>query len=274
MRDSCGSAAAAAATLRLVTRAPEPGAAAGRAEPAARPALIELMNVTKIFESGVHARGVVGPGRAAVAGLSLELAADSATLIEGPSGSGKTTLLSLIGCLVRPTAGRIQVAGREVSRLPEELLARMRQRRFGFVFQDHHLVRGLSAVDNVTLPALPLSGSGAGLRRRALGLLARFGLADRARERVERLSGGEQQRVAIARALINDPPIFIADEPTACLDPGTAGAVLELFAGLRDEGRTLVITSHDPLLRGSGFFDRRLEMRAGRLNGEGPLPCC
>ena len=176
--------------------------------------------------------------------------------------------------MVRPTAGRIRVAGREVSRLPEELLAGVRRRRFGFVFQSHHLIRGASALDNVMLPALPRAGVGHELPRRARELLARFGLADRARERVERLSGGEQQRVALARALINDPPVLLADEPTAHLDPETAVAVLELLSELRSEGKTLLAASHDPVLRESGYFDRRLELRGGRLYGEEGAPCC
>ena len=268
MRDGCGFATSSTAALRLVPPVSDLSGAGRRAATAARPAMIELENVTKVFEAGGRS------GRTAVAGLSLEIAADSAALIEGPSGSGKTTLLSLIGCMVRPTAGRIRVADREVSRLPEELLAGMRRRQFGFVFQSHHLLRGVSALDNVMLPALPRASAGAGLRQRARDLLARFGLADRAGERVERLSGGERQRVAIARALVNDPPVLIADEPTAHLDPATAGGFLDLLAGPREESRTVIVTSHDPVLRESGCFDRRLELRGGRLLREGSRPCC
>ena len=259
MRD-CGFARAPSTALRLVAPAPRP---------AEGPALVELAGVTKVFESG---RG--RPGRTALAGVSLAVAAEEALLLEGPSGSGKTTLLSLVGCMVRPTAGRIRVAGREVTRLPEELLAGVRRRRFGFVFQSHHLIRGASVLDNVMLPALPRAGAGRELPRRARDLLARFGLADRAHERVERLSGGEQQRVALARALINDPPVVLADEPTAHLDAETAVTVLELLGELRRQGKTVLVASHDPLLRDSGCFDRRLELRGGRLHGEEPAPCC
>ncbi len=114
-----------------------------------RPAIVELENVTKVFATGAKT------GVSAVTDMSLTIPARNATLIRGPSGSGKTTLLSVIGCMVRPTSGRIRVEGREVTRLPEDLLAGLRRQRFGFVFQNHHLIRGASALDNVMLPALP-----------------------------------------------------------------------------------------------------------------------
>ncbi len=249
----------------------------GRRQPAAAPStgpttepepLIELVDVTKLFESDA------GPGFTAVADLDLAIAAGSATLVEGPSGSGKTTLLSLVGCMVRPTSGRIRVAGREVTRLPEDRLAELRRRCFGFVFQSHHLIRGASALANVMVPALPCAEVDGDLGPRARRLLARLGLAERARERVERLSGGERQRVAIARALVNDPRVFVADEPTAHLDSVTAGAFLDLLADLRAEGRTVIVASHDPEVCGSRFFDRRLALSGGRLLEPKGGPAC
>jgi putative ABC transport system ATP-binding protein len=227
-----------------------------------RPALVELSGVTKVFSAdGVHPRP-------AVACPILTLPAHSATLVEGPSGSGKTTLLGLIGCMVRPTAGRIRIDGRDVTRLPEDQLATLRRRCFGFVFQGHHLIRGASALDNVMIPALPCPEVDGDLRPRATALLGRLDLADRIAVPVERLSGGEQQRVAIARALINDPPLVLADEPTAHLDGTTARSFLDVAADLLGRGKTLIVASHDPVLRDSGLFSRTVRIRDGRV-----LPC-
>ena len=192
----------------------------GPAEP------VELRGVSKVFT----AEG--SPGFAALSGIDLALPPGSANLVEGPSGSGKTTLLGLIACLVRPTAGRIRIGGREATRLPEEQLAALRRRQFGFVFQSDHLIRGASALDNVIVPALPGPGGDAqpgssgssrwpdDPRRRGRELLARLGLERRADERVERLSGGERQRVAIARALINDPPVPARRRADGASGPG------------------------------------------------------
>ena len=239
----------------------------GPAEP------VELRGVSKVFT----AEG--SPGFAALSGIDLALPPGSANLVEGPSGSGKTTLLGLIACLVRPTEGRLRIGGREATRLPEEQLAALRRRQFGFVFQSDHLIRGTSALDNVIVPALPGPGGDAqpgssgssrwpdDPRRRGRELLARLGLERRADERVERLSGGERQRVAIARALINDPPCLLADEPTAHLDRTAAERFLELLEELADAGRTLIVASHDPLVCASPVFSHAYALRDGRLLG-------
>jgi putative ABC transport system ATP-binding protein len=230
---------------------------------APRPALIELSDVSKVFSTDIAREGP------AVSCPSLTIPARSATLVEGPSGSGKTTLLGLIGCMVRPTTGRIRVDGRDVTRLPEDHLSALRRRCFGFVFQSHHLVRGASALENVMLPALPCPEVDGDLRPRATALLERFALDDRATVRAERLSGGEQQRVAIARALINDPPVVLADEPTAHLDSGTARSFLDVVADLLDRGKTVIVASHDPVLCDSGLFSGIVRIRDGRV-----LRCC
>ena len=225
----------------------------------ARPNLVELRKVCRVFDDG---------GRTALAALSdvsLRLPAGSATLVRGPSGSGKTTLLSLVGCLARPTSGRIVVAGRDVTRLPEDDLALLRRSSIGFVFQANHLVRGASALANVMLPGVPCPERNGNLRCDARALLARFGLADRSAQRVERLSGGEQQRVAIARALINDPSLLLADEPTAHLSEIGTRRLLGFLGELRDEGKTILVASHDPLLLDCGLFTDVLELRGGRL---------
>ena len=161
--------------------------------------MIELNEVTKVYNQG-RANEV-----AAIRGVSLTIKAREVTVLKGPSGSGKTTLLTLIGCLARPTSGRVRLRGEAVSSLPEKFLAELRRRTFGFVFQQHNLIRGVSALQNVMLPAYPLGLPMRALASTALELLAQLGLEHRAGLTAEHLSGGEAQRVAIARALINDP---------------------------------------------------------------------
>jgi len=221
---------------------------------------VDLDRVSKLFDS---AAGTEVP---AIVDVDLTISENSTVLLTGPSGSGKTTLLSLIGCLVRPTSGRIRVGGAEITRSSEEMLALLRRERFGFVFQSHHLIRGTSALQNVMVPALPCAHFDGDLRGRSLALLDRFGLAGRAHEKVERLSGGEQQRVAIARALINDPEVFIADEPTGHLDGLAAGAFLDFISELQQQGKTVLVSSHDVVLSESDRFSRVLELRDGRVS--------
>src|SRR5262249_54180428 len=154
-------------------------------------------------------------------------------LLTGPSGSGKTTLLSIMGCILRPSAGRLHVCGQETRNLSRKDLAALRLRHIGFVFQDFNLLPTLSAVENIEMP-LRLAGTGAReARRRALDLLESVGLAGKSRAFPPDLSGGEKQRVAIARALINNPSLLLADEPTASLDSRNGRVILEM---LRDSG--------------------------------------
>jgi putative ABC transport system ATP-binding protein len=201
----------------------------------------------------------------AVDGVNLSLSEGQVTVLAGPSGSGKTTLLTLIGCLARPTEGRVLMNDRVISSLPEPFVAALRRQTFGFVFQRFNLIRGLSLLDNVMVPAYPLGIPRGALRKRALELLDTLGLEHRAHARAESLSGGEAQRTALARALINDPPVLIADEPTANLDSALSLAFLEILARLRAEGRTLLLSSHDPLVREATVVDRIIELRDGRV---------
>jgi len=225
--------------------------------------MIELDGVRKVFNEG-------GPNEfVALDGVSLALGEARVTVLKGPSGSGKTTLLALVGCMARPTAGRIRLDGREISRLPERFLTAVRRSTFGFVFQQLNLVRGIDVLENVMLPAYPLGVPRARLRERALSLLAQLDLEGRAAARVEWLSGGEAQRVAIARALVNDPPVIIADEPTAHLDTRLSLEFMEIVGRLKSEGRRFVIASHDPLVHESPVVDRVVGMRDGRVESAG-----
>lgn len=197
--------------------------------------------------------------------VSLTINTGDAVVLHGPSGSGKSTLLGLLGCMARPTSGRVVVEGREVSRLPERFLTEIRRETFGFIFQQFHLLPGISALENVMLPLYPLPLGFPAIRHRADELLERFGMSARRHVRAGQLSGGEQQRVAIARALINRPRILIADEPTAHLDRQLA---IDLLAHLRDlhqEGLTLVIATHDPFILDNPFVSRRIALHDGRL---------
>jgi len=221
--------------------------------------VIELRDVCKTFN-----RGKPNSFRA-LDGVNTRIDSGRVTLFRGPSGSGKTTLLALMGCMLRPTSGRIFIDDEEVTSLTQRFASEMRRRMFGFVFQDFHLVGGFSALENVMLPAYPTGVSHRDLSRRATDLLGRLGMKAKAAARVETLSGGEKQRVAMARALVNDPGVVIADEPTAHLDAETAAHFIDLVAGLRKSGRTVLIASHDPLVCDSGLPDRVITLLNGQI---------
>jgi putative ABC transport system ATP-binding protein len=221
--------------------------------------MIELTGIRKAFHQG-------RPNEFwALHGIDLSLTDRQVTVLSGPSGSGKTTLLGIIGCLSRPTAGRVRFQDRDISGLPERFLTEIRRSAFGFVFQQFHLVRGLSALENTMLPAYPLGGDWRRLRHRAAELLDSLRLSHRAQTPVEWLSGGEQQRVAIARALVNDPEVLIADEPTANLDTALSKEFLDIVETLAGQGRTIVLSSHDPLIVQAGIVSRVVQLRDGRV---------
>ena len=228
--------------------------------------MIELVDVRKVFNAGEPNEFT------AVAGVSLRVQLHEVTVLKGPSGSGKTTLLALLGCMARPTAGRIFLSGREITSLPERFLTEIRRQTFGFIFQQFNLIRGLSARENVMLAAYPTGTPLRRIRHEADRFLDRLGLAPKAEVRVEWLSGGEAQRVAIARALINNPSVVVADEPTAHLDTALSRDFMEIMRGLRDEGRTLIFASHDPLVYESDLIERIVRMRDGCLLDAGGRP--
>jgi putative ABC transport system ATP-binding protein len=221
--------------------------------------MITLDNVRKVFNQGRPNEQV------AVRDASLVIEDGKFTVLKGPSGSGKTTLLSIIGCMARPTAGRIRLGEREITSLPERFLTSIRRQTFGFIFQQFNLIRGITAIENVMLPAYPTGEKYGVLKERAGGLLELFNLSAKASAKVQFLSGGEAQRVAIARALINDPSVVIADEPTAHLDTKLSQEFMEIMDRLHKEGRTVIIASHDPIVYNSPLVDRIVDMRDGRI---------
>jgi putative ABC transport system ATP-binding protein len=223
--------------------------------------MIELSGIRKAFNQGRHNEYW------ALNGIDLTIPSQQVTAFFGPSGSGKTTLLTVVGCLARPTTGRVRLEDRDISGLPERFLTEIRRRTFGFIFQQFNLIRGLSAVENVMLPAYPLGGEWRALKQRAEFLLDSLKLSHRRAARVEWLSGGEQQRVAIARALINDPKVLVADEPTANLDTALSKGFLDVLETLAGQGRTVLLSSHDPMVIESSVVQRVVKLRDGRIVG-------
>ena len=208
--------------------------------------------------------GTVSPV-VALQGVDLEVDAGERVAIVGASGSGKTTLLNIIGCLDRPTAGTYWFRGTDVSGLSDRVRAGLRSRDIGFVFQSFHLLSYRSVLENVML-AETYAGSGrSGRVERALAALASVGLEDRADTVPTRLSGGQRQRVAIARAVVSRPRLLLCDEPTGNLDSTTTTGILELLAGLHQEGLTLLVITHDAEV--ASWAERRVRIVDGRLRG-------
>jgi putative ABC transport system ATP-binding protein len=222
-----------------------------------RPPILETQAVSKVYGEG--ASRVV-----ALDGATLALYPGQVLLIMGPSGSGKTTLLSVMGCILRPTAGRVIVAGKLVSDLREDALPDIRRRYFGFVFQSFNLFSTLTAQENVEV-VLRMKGTAKhAVATQSMALLERVGLGRRARAYPRDLSGGEKQRTALARALAGEPPVVLADEPTANLDSRTGRAVLGLLRQItREKGKAVAIVSHDAKAR--DLADRVIAMEDGRL---------
>lgn len=182
----------------------------------------------------------------ALRGVSFDVPEGDFVSIMGPSGSGKSTLLNLLGCLDRPTSGNFLLGGDDVAKMNDDQLAETRARRIGFVFQSYNLLPALSVVENIEVPLYYGGQLNAETRARSLELAHMVGLESRLGHRPAQLSGGQQQRVAIARSLVNDPKFILADEPTGNLDSKTTEEILDLLQRLNDEGRTIIMVTHEP----------------------------
>jgi putative ABC transport system ATP-binding protein len=210
--------------------------------------MIELRGIGKTYKLGDNEFQ-------ALAGVDLDIVPGEFVALTGASGSGKSTLMNILGCLDTPSAGSYVLDGAAVAGLEEDQLARVRNRKIGFVFQNFYLMPRMSALDNVAQPLIYRGFSPAARRQRASEALARVGLAERMHHKPNELSGGQRQRVAVARALVGRPEVLLADEPTGNLDSRTAQEIMALFTQLNSEGHTLIVVTHDP---GIAAFSRRV----------------
>jgi putative ABC transport system ATP-binding protein len=219
--------------------------------------VIRMEGIRKVYDTGKFQVE-------ALKGVDLQVSAGEFVAIIGPSGSGKSTLMNLIGCLDTPTSGNYELRGESVAGMNKEQLATIRNRRVGFVFQSFNLLPQISAFENVELPLL-FGGLAARARReRVTELLERVGLADRMEHKPTELSGGQMQRVAIARAVAMEPDLLLADEPTGNLDSSSGQDIMGLFTELWDQGRTIIVITHDPAL--AQRANRQIEICDGNIN--------
>jgi putative ABC transport system ATP-binding protein len=221
------------------------------------PAVVEAENLSKVYQMGkVEVR--------ALDGVDVTINEGDSIAIMGPSGSGKSTLMNLIGCLDQPTTGSLKLAGQDIGQLKDKKLAKLRGEEIGFVFQTFNLIPRVSALANVMMPLSFVKAIARKDRKaRAVEILEKVGLGERVKHMPNELSGGERQRVAIARALVNDPKIILADEPTGNLDSKTGLSILELFGKLNDEGRTVIMVTHDSNV--ASFSERLIRIVDGKI---------
>jgi putative ABC transport system ATP-binding protein len=232
-------------------------------------AIIRLEGINKVYDLGgeVQVR--------ALHGVNLEIHSGAYVAIMGPSGSGKSTMLNVLGCLDRPTAGRYYLGGEDVSRMPDDTLSEARGKKIGFIFQSYNLIAQLTVIENIQVPLLYQGKDVRAYQARCMQLAELVGLSDRLHHRPSQLSGGQQQRVAIARSLVNDPLMMLADEPTGNLDSRTGQEVLELIGRLNENGKTIVLVTHDE--RVAARAHRIIHMKDGQIDREvvnRPVPSC
>ncbi|WP_243383560.1 ABC transporter ATP-binding protein [Geothrix alkalitolerans] len=216
--------------------------------------IIQTQGLTKVYGSN-------GTAVHALRGIDLTVAKGEFVALIGPSGSGKSTLMAILGCLDLPTEGTYTLDGRQVQGLSGGELARIRNEKVGFVFQSYNLLPKASIARNVELPMLYAGVGRKERRERAMALLEKVGIADKADKLPGTLSGGQRQRVAVARALANEPALLLADEPTGALDSRTGAEVLDLFRELHRQGNTLLLVTHDPSIAAQA--ERRVEIKDG-----------
>lgn len=208
--------------------------------------MIEFIDVVKRFDTAV------------LDGFSMQIGEGELVLLRGASGSGKSTILSLIAAMSKPDSGLVVVNGESVAKLGDGYASEFRRKQIGFVFQKFNLIQSLSVFDNVSLPLLPLNLPLELFNEKVQKAMRLFHIEHKQNAVVKNLSGGEQQRVAIARAVVNEPKIILADEPTANLDRALADSFLEILKELKQEGKTIVVASHDPLFFGLSMVDREI----------------
>jgi putative ABC transport system ATP-binding protein len=218
--------------------------------------MIEVKGVTKIFNQGAVR---------ALSEVSLEVKRGELVILKGPSGSGKSTLLSIIAALQKPTFGEVVVAGKRISKLPDDFASLFRRENIGFIFQKFNLIPTLTVYENIVTPLIPENLSEDELNLKVNRVLEEFSIGHKSGELVKSLSGGEQQRCAIARALVNDPLVLLADEPTANLDEKLSMQFLEYIKNIKLKGKTIIIATHDPIFFGLPITDRELTIHNGRI---------
>jgi len=222
--------------------------------------MIELKRVYKIYKLGdsyIYA----------LKNINLHISKGEFVAVMGPSGSGKSTLLHLIGCLDKPTKGDVIIMGKNTREMNDNELAELRKNKIGFVFQQYYLFPNLTAMENVEIPMIFSNISINKRREKAMELLKKVGLEHRAHHLPSKLSGGEQQRVAIARALANNPDIILADEPTGSLDAKSAEIVMDILKNLNEEGKTIIVVTHDPKV--ASYAERIILLLNGKIIADG-----
>lgn len=221
--------------------------------------IVQFENVCKTYQMGLVTVE-------ALRGVSFSIESGEYISIMGPSGCGKSTLLNLLGCLDRPTSGQYFLGGEDVSQMDDDALSAVRGARLGFVFQSYNLIQQLTVVENIEIPLYYQDRSEEESREQARKLAARVGLEDRLEHKPFELSGGQQQRVAIARALVNEPLVLLADEPTGNLDSTSGVEIMKLFGELNEQGKTLILVTHDPNVAGGAR--RAIRLRDGRIESD------